>query len=586
MRRPPLACACVLAGLAALVAAPSLAGAVSSRAQPPTMTPPGSPRPDEVRDLDPVADPDDIDDAIGDAASDGLELDTPDPTVRAEPSTPGADTGPRGGGAAPRSNAFAVPRAKKLDPYGPRPEGVPQLSLQQVVRFALANPLIDKAQAEVEIMESQLKKVRFAWVPVVETTMMLSPGVNVRCDDIALDNGTADGFDFQWCRPGIGDDVDVQRVSGYLRQLSEAGVRFRFEANTIIPITGFGKLLHLRRAAEAGVAVRKLEKLAVQQETVMRVQQAYNTLLLARESIEILREANGIVGRAQARVEEDLGGDDDWAADADDVDVDRDPDDLFRVQLAALEIDRLMRQALKVESLALSALWALAGQAAPPGFDVADERLQRDRIRGELLPVTEYKAMAMRQRPEARMAAAAVRAREAQERLARAMFLPDLGIVLGFDIARSSAADPDMRTLYYQDGFNYSRLTAALALRWRWDFHNKAFDLQGARATRRSAESQREASRLLLGRDVEQAYADLIEAHHTIELQRRAADLAWRLVVSQEQKDTVGGGDSFQLLRGLETWYRRRFDYIEAVGAYNQALAALARAVGTPLTEP
>jgi outer membrane protein TolC len=200
--------------------------------------------------------------------------------------------------------------------------------------------------------------------------------------------------------------------------------------------------------------------------------------------------------------------------------------------------------------------------------------------------VTEYKAIAMRERPEARMATAAVRAREAQERLARAMFLPDLGIVVGFDIARSSAADPQMRTLYYQDGFNYSRLTAALALRWRWDFHNKAFDLQGARATRQAAESQREASRLLLGRDVEEAYANLVEAHYAIESQRRAADLAWRLVVSQEQKDTVGGGDAFQLLRALETWYRRRFDHIEAVGAYNQALAALSRAVGTPLAEP
>jgi outer membrane protein TolC len=199
--------------------------------------------------------------------------------------------------------------------------------------------------------------------------------------------------------------------------------------------------------------------------------------------------------------------------------------------------------------------------------------------------VTEYKVMALRERPEARMAAAAVRARESQERLARAMFLPDLGIVLGVDVARSSAADPDMRTLYYVDGYNYSRLTAALALRWRFDFHNKAFDLQGARATRQSAEAQRDASRLLLGRDVEQAYADLIEAHHTIAIQQRAADLAWRLVVSQEQKDTVGGGDSFQLLRALETWYRRRFDHIEAIGAYNQALAALSRAVGTPLAK-
>ena len=583
MRRPPLACSCVLAGLVVLLGAhaPGQAAAASRELEPPTSTSPGAPTSDQARDVGPVTDPGDfdldLDMDLGDLGETTAPA-RPDPTGVPAPGTaPGIGTMPGG-------SAFAVPRARRLDPYGPRADGVPQLSLEQIMRFALENPLVARAQAELEVMESQLKKARFAWVPVIETTMMLSPGVNVRCDDIALDDGTADGFDFQYCRPP--DGLDVQRVRGYLQQLGQAGVRFRVEANTVIPLTGFGKLIHLRRAAEAGVAVRRLEKVAVQQETMLRVQQAYNTLLLARESITILREANDIVGRAQSRVEQDLGGEDDWAADVDDIDVDRDPDDLFRVQLAALEIDRLMRQALKIESLALSALWALAGQAAPPGFDVATDRLQRDRMRGELMPVSEYKAMAMRERPEARMAAAGVRAREAQERLARAMFLPDLGIILGFDLARSSAADPAMRTLYYQDGFNYSRLTAAVALRWRFDFHNKAFDLQGARATRRSAEAQRDASRLLLGRDVDEAYANLVEAHHAIDVQGRAADLAWRLVVSQEQKDTVGGGDSFQLLRALETWYRRRFDYIEAVGAYNQALAALSRAVGTPLVEP
>ena len=138
-----------------------------------------------------------------------------------------------------------------------------------------------------------------------------------------------------------------------------------------------------------------------------------------------------------------------------------------------------MREALKVEALALGALWALAGKAAPKGFDIEEQALAKQQLEGGVRDLGEYKQMAVRNRPEARMAAAAVKAREAQERLARSMFLPDLGIVLRFDYARSNAADVEMSQLYYQDGFNYSRLTAALALRWRWDFHHKAFDLQG-----------------------------------------------------------------------------------------------------------
>lgn len=582
MRRPSTARVRTVAGLlAALVSAKTAAA------------PPEGPAPGPVDDVAEDTAPGDgttdtVDAAVDRAVEDAEKLDTPaaENDAAADDTPEAVEADDRPGPPAEESSAFAVPTARRLDPYGPRPEGVPKLTRAQINRFALDNPLVHKAQAEVEFMQAQLKKVRFAWVPIVETVTTLSPGLDTECDDIRLDDGTSEGFDFQYCRPGRDPDLDVQNVKGYFEQLGRAGVRFKFSANVIIPITGFGKLRHLKRAAKTGVAVRKLEKLAVKQETMLRVQQAFNTLLLARESIAILREAENIVRRAQERVEEDLGGGaEDWDADVEDIDVDRDPDDLFRVQLASIEVEDMMREALKVESLALSALWALAGDAAPQGFDIQAERLERDDIEDGLKSLTEYKAMALHERPEARMAAAAVRAREAQERLARAMFLPDLGIVIDLEIARSSTADPAMNQLYYQDRFNYSRAIAALALRWKWDFHNKAFDLQAARATRRAAEYQKEAAQLLLGRDVEEAYAALVEAQHAIGLQRRAVDLAWKLVISQEQKDTVGGGEASDLLKALETWYRRRFDYAEAIGAYNQALAGLSRAVGTSLRE-
>lgn len=181
------------------------------------------------------------------------------------------------------------------------------------------------------------------------------------------------------------------------------------------------------------------------------------------------------------------------------------------------------------------------------------------------------------------MAAAGVQLRKAQERLARSNFLPDLGIALSVGIARTSAADSGMSTLYYLDNYNFSRVTAALALRWRFDFHNDAFDLLAARADLRAAEHQREAARLLLGRDVEEAYADLVDAETTVEIRQLGAKEAWKLVVSQEQKDTIGGGNSGELLRALEKWYKWRFAHVEAVGLHNIAAARLARAVGTPL---
>ena len=482
----------------------------------------------------------------------------------------------------PAGGAFDVRARTVDDPYGERPSGVAQISLDQIVRYALDNPAVLAAEEDVEEMRAQLAKAKFAWVPLVTTVTTLSPGASVQCDDLILDDGTPDGFDFQFCRAP--NRVDIQSVSGYFSQLARAGIRFEFKADILIPLTTFGKFRNLKKLAEVGVAVRELQKLQIEHETVMRVHQAHATLLAAREAIRILREAKGIVDKAQDRIVADLGGgEEDWDADASAANPDRDPDDLFKVKLARLEVEELMRQALKVESLALSALWALAGKAAPKGFDVQERALAPLPIDGELKPVADYKQLAARHRPEARMAGAAVKAREYQQRIARANFLPDLGIVISTGIARSTSADMQMSELYYQDGFNFSRVIASLALRWQWDFHFKALDLKSARAAVRAAAYREEAARLLLGRDVDEAYGDLVEARYDLVTYAEAIDLTWKLVVSGQQKDTVGGGNATELLRHLKQWYEKRFEHARAIQAHNEALARLSRAVGTQL---
>ncbi len=518
--------------------------------------------------------------ALGLPGSSGAAA-APEPTV---PSPKEAVVAPKAQTPPPArtGGAFEAKARAVDDPYGERPAGVAQLSLDQIVRYALDNPAVMAAEEEVHEMRAQLAKAKFAWVPMVSTVTTLSPGANVQCDDVILDDNTVDGFDFQYCRAP--NRVDIQSVKGYFSQLARAGVRFEFKADILIPITTFGKFRNLKKLAEVGVAVRELQKLQVEHETIMRVHQAHATLLAAREAIEILREAKGIVDKAQARIEADLGGgEDDWDAEPTDVNPDRDPDDLFKVKLARLDVEELMRQALKVESLALSALWALAGKAAPKGFDVAERAFAPLPLDGELLPVAEYKQMAARHRPEARMASAGVKARQYQERMARANFLPDLGIVISTGIARSTSADIEMSELYYQDGFNFSRVIASLALRWQWDFHFKALDLQSARAATRAAAYREEAARLLLGRDVEEAYGDLVEARYDLVTYEEAIDLTWKLVVSGQQKDSVGGGNATELLRNLKQWYEKRFEHARAIQAHNEALARLSRAVGTQL---
>lgn len=518
--------------------------------------------------------------------------------VLAAPSRPAAAApgaaAPHEPGRSARGSAFAVPSAGRLDPYGPRPPGVPTLSREQVIRYALHNPLVLASEEKVAAMKAQARKANFAWLPIIETVATLTPGANIECDDLAVDASfvdtgavvPGDQFQFQWCRPAGNDDIDLTTVKGYFSQLARAGVRVAFDADAVFPLFTFGKIKHTKRLAKAGVALAQLEKLQAQQETIKLVLQAHTALLLARETQAILRDSKGVVDKARARVEADLGGGnagDDWDSDADVANPNRDPNDLIKVELAEIDVEQKMRAALRGESLALSALWALAGEAAPQGFDVREDGLQPFVVDGGLRTLADYRDLAIRERPEAHMARAAVEARQAQEKLARSGFLPDLGLAVGVGFAVSNAVDTDMNRLYYQDRFNYSRITAALAMRWRWDFHNRAFDLQKARAELRAQEYQRDAANLFLGQDVARAYEDVVEADERIALSHRATELSWQLVVSLEQRDMIGGGDTDKLLRALGDWYKKRFEAAEAIHDHNEAVARLARATGAPL---
>ncbi|TPV96573.1 MAG: TolC family protein [Myxococcales bacterium FL481] len=499
--------------------------------------------------------------------------------------------------AAPRTavtDIFNLEPADRLDAYGPRPPRVPTLTREQIVRYALENPLVRAADEQVEAMRAQLSLARFAWVPVVQASAVLSPGAYIKCDDISVVQESGETFDLQWCRspkPGTGgtEANDLQTIGGYLAQLERAGISVQLAANFIAPVFTFGKLRAVRKLAEVGVALAGLAREQTRQETVLQVTEAHIGLLLTRESIKILNEAWDVVRDERKKIEQDLGTADDFDADPDEVNLDRDPDDLLQLEVGEIELAARMLEARKLESLALASLWALAGQAAPPGFDIAERRLTEDRIDGGLRPLPEYRELAMRHRPEAMQAEGLVRARKAQEKLARASFWPDLALVGGVAKGygtREAGLDGRLPTIYSTRRLNTSSAALALALRWNFDFHRDAFALRQARAEHRRATHQREAARTMLSLAVEQAYRDLVEAGERVAFMALARDKTWQLVVSQQQKETVGGGDFGELRRALQSWAEYEFKHFEAIQAQNVAVAKLARAVGRPLVAP
>jgi outer membrane protein TolC len=456
------------------------------------------------------------------------------------------------------------------EPMGPRPNAKAFLTFDEILLYGLSNPLIRAADAAVEAMEATAAQARFAWLPVLSASVALSPGVNIRCDEVALLTESGTPQNFQYCHPGRDENADVQTIKGYFSQIGDAGIALQVRGDLVMPILTFGKAIAAKKIVKAGVALARLDKIRVAQETVMRTQEAYTGLLLARESVKILNEAFSIVKKhAQPK--------------ADDGRAARDPVDQIEIEIAEVDLARKLREARRVEASALAALWAIAGDAAPPHFDIDADGLATDPLSDSLQPLQHYRELAWKQRPEAKMAKAMVEARMANEKLKQAMFFPDLAIVGRANIGYANKAEkPDQ--LYYTDRANYSSLQLALALRWKLDFHNRAFELQKARAELRGAEAQREAAHRLLLLDVDRAYVDFISARKDVELTDLGIRRARRLVAAHEAKATLGDASYRDLSRALTRWAEFEFEALRARANQNLALARLARAVGSSLT--
>ncbi|HLT37660.1 MAG TPA: TolC family protein [Enhygromyxa sp.] len=490
---------------------------------------------------------------------------------------------------------FEMPPARRDDSYGPRPAGVPTLTREQIVRYALDNPYVRAADQHIEAMEALLLTAKFAWVPIIRTSAVLTPGAAIDCDDISLQGEDGQPFSFQYCRAaGDPDDgssaADLQTISGYFDRIARAGIAFRLQAEFVAPITTFGKIVNYQRLAKVGVELAEIQKLAAQHETILRIYEAHAALLLARESIEILREAWKVLQQERGKIEADLGlgpdGEPSFDSDPDSLNLDRDPDDMLRLELGEIELASRMREARMIESKALATLWAIAGNAAPSGFDVAEKSLKTDAVEGGLAELDHYRSLALKNRPEARLADAGVKARKVQEKLARTNFLPDLGAVVRLGYGYANAATPEMRTLYYTGRLNYSNVYFGLALSWDLDFHNDAFALKKARAERREAEYKAEAARRLLLLEVEDAYRAVIDAEQRLRFAELARDKAWKLVISEQTSASIGAGDFDDLSKALKQWAEFEFQRFESIMKRNTALARLSRAVGAPLTAP
>ncbi|HEX3775540.1 MAG TPA: TolC family protein [Polyangiaceae bacterium] len=367
---------------------------------------------------------------------------------------------------------------------------------------------------------------------------------------------------------GLGPAPSVHGTAVYTpdtdRALSDhMGLAWQLGVTGAIPLWTFGKITNLWDAADAQVKVGEHEIRKEQNEVKLNVRRAYYGVQLARDALALLRDAasriDKYVGPLQKKVDD---------GDGDDI-------QLLRLKMYRAELDARESEAVRQEAIALSGLRYLAGDG--PDVDVADEPLQQNSHR--LGPLAHYLAAAQLYRPEVNMARAGVRAREAQMRLERAKFFPDLALGLSFAYSAAPLVE-DQRNPFVRDGANYLSYGAALVFKYKLDFLPQSARLAQANA---QLEEQRATERYALGgvgTEVEQAFREAEDAERRLDAYTRATSYAKQWLVQVQEGIDVGTFEDQDIVDPAKEYATKRFLQMNATFDYNIALAKLALATG------
>jgi outer membrane protein TolC len=367
---------------------------------------------------------------------------------------------------------------------------------------------------------------------------------------------------------GLGPAPTVRGTAVYSPDTDKAlsssmGVAWQLGVTGAIPLWTFGKITNLWAAADAQVRVGEHEIKKEQNDVKVSVRRAYYGVQLARDAQALLREAGDRIdtylGRLAKKVDE---------GDGDDI-------QLLKLKMYRAELEARQSEATRQEAIALSGLRFLTGAGVEA--DVSDTRLLQNSHR--LGPLSHYLAAARLYRPEVNMARAGVLAREAQARIERAKFLPDLALGLSFNYSAAPLVE-DQRNPFVKDGANYLSYGAALVFKYKLDFLPQSARLAQANA---QLEEQRATERYALGgvgTEVEQAFREAEDAARRLDAYTRATSYAKQWLVQVQEGIDIGTYEDQDIVDPAREFATKRFFQMNATFDYNMALAKLGQATG------
>ncbi len=438
--------------------------------------------------------------------------------------------------AAPRKEGV---RNKSPVTVGAAASAARRLSLEEALRMADRNfPKVLEAKARLEKKRSQLREAKTA--PFSEISLTAGAGI------VPAWRGTT-----------------VYSPSSDDALTSDISLAYQVGLEGVVPLWTFGKLTSLWDAARANIDVGRHELDKERTAIRFEVRRAYYGVQLARDALLLVDDAADRVDEYVKRLDEGVK-----SGETDEIEV-------LRLKVQRAELVARRSEAHRRMRVARAGLRFFTGASHP--VDTVDEPLEP--VAHHLGPVARYLEAARLHRPEVNMAHAGVLARQAQLKLERARYLPDVGLGVSAKFTGAPGLT-NQRNPFSYDPLNTPVVGLGLVLRWKLDFLP-----QTARVAQASAEleAMRATELYALGGvavEVEKAFAEAKDAKRRLDAWGEAAQYAKQWLIKVQQGLDLGLSEDEDLVEPSKELALKRFAEMSAVFDYNVAMAQLAATTG------
>ncbi len=420
-------------------------------------------------------------------------------------------------------------------------------SLQQIIDMAIKNShKLKAAQFDVELAEARSNMAIGMLLPKIKINSYIAPAPS-------YDTPPKDSL-----KSFLAYNPDQWDWDTYF---------FKAEANMVIPIYTFGKVMTANQLADLGEKMAKLKEIKTKADVVYLATKSYYTMQFVEDMKKVLEEGLRVALDSREKLTKMLAEKSESVTNL----------DLYKLDVVIGELKMRLEETRRKQKILLASVRVLIG--LPPDAPIYLDATELEKADFAMDNYPTYLQLMFAARPESKMLDVGLKLAEKNVQLSITKMLPDL-YILGFARYARTPGAYNPANPYFSDPFNYTSAGAVLGLKWSFDPMVQISKYKLAKYKLLKVAEQRKYARLGLTLELRKAYETLKEKAKSVETNKESLKAGKSWLVAESMNYSIGLSKTKDLIEAIGAYAKTQFYYYSAVYNYNIAVAKLKHIIG------